>query len=281
MPMSERQLAEHLVQRIDGIRGGADDLSLDALFALLQIRRIDACPPNGQDGLYVEANRTVFINPAIRTPERRRFTAYHEVTHAIVADDTLLQEELAEMCPDDQSERLVVEMLCNVGAAEFIIPRARFVPFIRGFDSPLGCVATACDEFRGASLPAVAQQIAQYSETPGMVLICAEEPIRCQGGWRSACRHVQYAFLPPWPRSARYRPRPKRFQVLRPDHPLSAMFDRPQPFSGEAYYPYDTDRRIPCWCEGAWHSRSYRAVAQLTERRPQTSSAPQRLLDLG
>jgi hypothetical protein len=266
MLLSEAEMATHLLGLVDGVRARLPTVTLEALFEALEVKRIDAAPPTGQEGLYVRELGAVFLNPAIRTLERRVFTGFHEGTHAIVDRDPLLREQLAELCSDDKSERRVVEMLCDIGAAEFLMPREAFVPLVRAHDSPVRCIEAVERQFPGASLPAIAQQIAHYASPPGLVLVCADAPIPRPGGFERARVHVQYAFIRPVSGSARVRPRPKRYQVVKADHPLSSMFQDTARFSGETYYPYATDRRIPCWCEAEWHAPSQRVVALLTER---------------
>lgn len=266
MLMSEAELVKHLLALIDATRARLSNLTLESLFADLQLRRIDEAPPGGQEGLYVRELQAVFLNPAIRTAERKVFTGFHEGTHAIVDRDPVLREQLAELCPDDHTERQVIEMLCDVGAAEFLMPRATFVPLLRSQLPAVGCIPAVEREFPGASLPAIAQQIAHYALPAGLVLVCAHAPIPRPGGFERARPHVQYSFSRPDSKSRRARPRPKRYQTLREDHPLWAILHRPQPFSGETYYPYDTAKRIPCWCDAVWHAPSGRVVALLSER---------------
>lgn len=273
--MSEAEMAKHLLALVDQVRARLPALTLEALFEALELNRIDEAPPSGQEGIYVRELRAVFLNPSIRTPERRLFTAFHEGTHAIIDRDSLLQEQLAELCPDDRTERQVVEMLCDIGAAEFLMPREAFVPLVRSHDPVVGCINVVERQFPGASLPAIAQQIAHYASPPGLVLVCADAPIPRPCGFERARIHVQYAFIPPVSGSTRVRPRPKRYQTIRGDHPLFSMFHNRMPFNGETYYPYDTERRIPCRCEAEWHSPSQRVVAFLTERTRTPPSAQQ------
>lgn len=264
--MSERELAGHLLAQVDDIRGRLKSVCLDELFRELGVRRIDAAPPTGGDGLYSPELAAIFLNPHVRVVERRIFTGFHEGTHAIVRRDSTICEALAELCSSDEAERPIVEMLCNIGAAEFLMPRAEFVPIIRSAGSLAEQIGEVERTFTDASLPALAYQMAHYASPPGMVLVCAHAPIPRNGGFERIQTHIQYAFVPPFPGTRPGRYRPRRYQVIRDDHPISHVFDTRAGFSGDAYYPYSTATRIPCWCEAAWHARSRRVVAVLTER---------------
>lgn len=275
MPMSQRELAQHLLEQIDAVRANLPNTTLDALLKELNLRRIDAPPPSGGDGLYSQELGAVFLNPSVRVAERRIFTGFHEGTHAIVRRDATIRDELAELCPSDEAERPIIELLCNIGAAEFLMPRARFVPLLRSQPSLAECIERAEREFPEASLPALAQQIAHYASPPGMVLICAHAPIPREGGFERARTHIQYSFVPPVAGTGRVRPRPKRFQVIRDDHPIAGIVDHRRPYDGDTYYPYSTDARIPCWCEAVWHTRSQRVVAILRDRAPRRAGNEQ------
>lgn len=266
MLMSEAEMARHLLGLVDAVRAGLPRVTVDALLNHLELKRIDEEPPGGQEGLYVRELQAVFLSPKIRSAERKQFTGFHEGTHALVDRDALLREQLAELCSDDQAERRVIELLCDIGAAEFLMPRESFVPLMRSHSPSVRCIQQLEAEFPGASLPAIAQQIAHYTVPAGLVLVCAHGSIPGAGAPDRARVHIQYSFVRPVTGSARCRPRPRLYQPIRADHPIAAMFEGSAPFSGTTYYPYNTDKRIPCWCEAIWHSPSSRVVAILTDK---------------
>ena len=77
--------------------------------------------PSGTDG--AQKDKTIIINSQIKNEERKRFTQFHEVVHYLIREDDDLLSELQDYpySKDDEYKK-VVEILCNIGAAEFLMP---------------------------------------------------------------------------------------------------------------------------------------------------------------
>jgi hypothetical protein len=64
------------------------------------------------------------VDPAAGVPARRTFTFYHEIVHHVVRNHGELYSIISDQYHADGAFRAIQERLCNVGAAEFLLPRA-------------------------------------------------------------------------------------------------------------------------------------------------------------
>ncbi len=65
----------------------------------------------------------ILLDPTAGVPARRRFTFYHEVVHHLLRSHAELLSIIAEQYESDELLTNISERLCNVGAAEFLLPR--------------------------------------------------------------------------------------------------------------------------------------------------------------
>src|SRR2546421_2529846 len=66
---------------------------------------------------------TVVLDPSTGVRARQRFTLYHEIVHLLIKRNDELYSILHDQYPSDKDFNRIIERLCNVGAAEFVIPR--------------------------------------------------------------------------------------------------------------------------------------------------------------
>lgn len=64
------------------------------------------------------------LDPTAGVPARRTFTFYHEIVHHLLRRHDELYSIISDQYETDDSFRTIQELLCNVGAAEFLLPRA-------------------------------------------------------------------------------------------------------------------------------------------------------------
>ncbi|WP_456445553.1 ImmA/IrrE family metallo-endopeptidase [Oceanithermus sp.] len=76
----------------------------------------------GRDGLLDAASGTILVAEG-QSPRRQRFTLAHEVMHRLIEQDGELLSDLHEAYEGAALER-ALERLCNLGAAEMLLPRA-------------------------------------------------------------------------------------------------------------------------------------------------------------
>lgn len=77
--------------------------------------------PNSEGAAFANAIR---VDPTAGVPARRTFTTYHEIVHHVVRDHDELYSIISDQYQADAAFRAIQERLCNVGAAEFLLPRA-------------------------------------------------------------------------------------------------------------------------------------------------------------
>jgi hypothetical protein len=66
----------------------------------------------------------ILLDPAAGVPARRRFTFYHEIVHHLLREHTVeLYSIISDQYESDELLTSISERLCNIGAAEFLLPR--------------------------------------------------------------------------------------------------------------------------------------------------------------
>ncbi len=66
----------------------------------------------------------IMLDPTAGVPARRRFTFYHEIVHHLLRRNDELYSIINDQYVSDELLTSISERLCNVGAAEFLLPRA-------------------------------------------------------------------------------------------------------------------------------------------------------------
>jgi hypothetical protein len=143
-----RQKAVQAIDSFVSVFGEPDELPLDllTLASFLGIKLSEATPafspdaeltPDGQGGVEMR------VNPD-RPETRIRFSVGHEITHTFFPDHSSHVWPRADSRyrdlsnPDDY-----LEMLCDVGAAELVLPRRWFVRDALGISTAAGLIALA------------------------------------------------------------------------------------------------------------------------------------------
>lgn len=63
------------------------------------------------------------LDPTAGMPARRNFTFYHEIVHHVLRDHDELYSIINDQYESEDPFHAIQERLCNVGAAEFLLPR--------------------------------------------------------------------------------------------------------------------------------------------------------------
>jgi hypothetical protein len=127
--------------------------------------------PAGQSGM--RSGRQITINSRLTSLKRVEFTAFHEIVHILIEEDGEILSSLHDhfYSSSEQKEAWALEELCQVGAAEFVMPAAPFVEVMRGQGWKISSITTAADEFQ-CSVIAAAFQFAYCHPVPCTVLVC-------------------------------------------------------------------------------------------------------------
>lgn len=193
------------------------------------------------------------LDPTAGVAARRNFTFYHEIVHHILRNYEELYSIINDQYQTDELFRTIKERLCNVGAAEFLLPRG---------------VVTAAYEEHGFSVALI--DLLSQPEVISRVAACAQlafcAPHACIG---VACRRIQVTEpsgglaqdVPPArgdrtvidvafsSSSMRYNCASGTF--IARDHFLSAMFAMPhgERVSQRAAIPFKSGRQWSVECE--------------------------------
>ena len=130
--------------------------------------------PNGKDGSYIKQARKIVLNSQVQNggnggDERLNFTFFHELMHALIEDDENLLSDFADAYIRNDGD-LVMERMCNAGAAELLIPVQDIFHIVQknGFSTNL--IPELCCKFRASSLAVAFQLIRVASHRSYLVI---------------------------------------------------------------------------------------------------------------
>lgn len=193
------------------------------------------------------------LDPTAGVPARRTFTFYHEIVHHLLRRHDELYSIISDQYETDDSFRAIQERLCNVGAAEFLLPRAVVQAAYREHGFSVDLIAPL-------SQPGVVSRVAACAQ----LALCA--PHACIG---IVCRR-EHVSLPVGDLIADVAPSPSNHSiitvafssntmkykcasgtVIAGDHLLSQMFheDEGRRLESKEPIPFRSGRRWPVRCE--------------------------------
>ena len=200
--------------------------------------------------------RTIIVNSRVQNKERKKFTQFHEVTHHLIKEDGELIAILHDATFNQNGEfKRQLERLCNIGAAEFLMPREKFTKIYeeKGFNVELIPFATSYFE---SSAIATTIQLAQIAPHSCITAICEyglipNETSPAQGDFLKQLDytstkklHIVYSASSP---TAKYWL--ARYTRIPDDHLIHQAFRQSQSLEGESYVPFRTGKQPPCYCE--------------------------------
>jgi Zn-dependent peptidase ImmA (M78 family) len=107
--------------------------------------------PDDKDGSWVSSQRKIILNIKIRSVERRNFTFFHELMHSFIDDDDDLISDIHESL---ESPNILIERLCNVGAAELLIPTDNIRTLVAQSEFTSKLIPTLCENHRISGITA-------------------------------------------------------------------------------------------------------------------------------
>ena len=144
--------------------------TFDEICSGLGLSVIEDDLPIGTEGMYTE--KTIFLDSRIRNEERKRFTQFHEITHYLLEENEDLISELDEYTyGQGDRHHPQIEYLCNIGAAEFLMPSKEFARLYeeRGFNVQL--IPFAANYFKSSAIAATIQ-LAQVAPNKCIAVVC-------------------------------------------------------------------------------------------------------------
>ena len=247
-----------LVRKVVNKYASTTTPTFDEICSGLGLNVVEDALPSGKEGMYVEKEKAIFIDSRMQNEERKRFTQFHEVTHFLLKQDEDLISELDEYI-NSQAEghsQQLEEYLCNVGAAEFLMPSKEFVTLYeeRGFNVQL--IPFAANYFKSSAIAATIQ-LAQIAPNRCIAVVC-ENGLIPNGSAPSQASffttgnqyhnksrlHVIYSASSP---AASDRWLAKN-TVIPDDHLINQGFLKAEMLEAESYIPFPTWQES-CFCE--------------------------------
>ena len=200
--------------------------------------------------------RTILINSRVQNNERKQFTRFHEVTHHLINEDEELLSMLHDATWDQDGEyERQVERLCNIGAAEFLMPHKEFIKLYEAKGFSVELIPVAANYFE-SSVIATTIQLAQVAPNSCITAICEH------GLMPNETAQSQ----PPLFDEENHTPQPKLHVVysasspatkywlargtnIPEDHLIHQAFLGAQHLEGQSYVPFRSGNRMPCYCE--------------------------------
>lgn len=116
----------------------------------------------GESGTVAEINgKTVITVNSVEPEERQRFTICHEIAHKILG----LPSDHKHVPQWGYAKRDINEVLCDIFAAELLMPLGQFKAAMNGQDAGLDTILRLKDAFK-TSFPATASRYARLAEFP-------------------------------------------------------------------------------------------------------------------
>ena len=208
-----------------------------------------------RDGMIIKP-RTILINSSIQSQERKRFTQFHEVMHHLIRKDGELISMLHEMpwSQNDEYEKQL-ERLCNIGAAEFLMPREEFTKLYKEKGFSIELIPFATNYFESSAI-ATTIQLAQVAPNSCITAICeyglmpnetaqSQPPLFDEENHTPQPKlHVVYSASAP---ATKYWL--ARSTRIPDDHLIHQAFLKDQFLEEESYVPFRSGNKMPCNCE--------------------------------
>lgn len=174
--------------------------------------------PEGKYGSFIEERNRIIID-SDSAPKRARFTLAHEVMHYLIRGDAEVLSELHEEFEGNQLET-ELETLCNLGAAEMLLP-GEVVDAAIAKKGQHPKLVPELAEMHQVSEEVVIIALAERGPTPSLVLMAGSKPLRVY----FSAKHQ------------RIFDRVSRGAGFRRDDPLVVAFETALPYKGKANLP--------------------------------------------
>ena len=118
----------------------------------------------------------IFVNSIHITP-RQRFTVAHEISHLLLEEFTESAErEILARNLNQYSGKTKEEILCDISAAELLMPEKLFEPDVRKSDIGFDWIRKLADRYQ-SSLTSTGLRYAQYSPFPCALVIIEDKVV--------------------------------------------------------------------------------------------------------
>lgn len=228
--------------------------TFDEICSGLELTVKEGSLPDGIDG--IQKDTTIIINSQIKNKERKRFTQFHEVAHYLIEQnkDLIYDFDDTTRSQDDGYEKFL-EQLCNIGAAEFLMPRKVFAELYKEREFNVGLIPYAARYFKSSAI-ATTIQLAQIAPHSCITAVCEYglipnkmAPVQAHlfdGKNFPAKRKLHIVYSAPSPATKYWL---AKHTEIPEDHVINQAFLQSQPVEGESYVPFQSGKKMPCHCE--------------------------------
>jgi len=171
--VTEQDLLKASVELAEKTRHEIDEaeLTLDDFPAIAEHYGIELIwhgLPDENPGCYIKARRRIVLDPSAQSPERLNFTFFHELMHDRIEHDDNLLSMLADAYIG--SEDVVIERLCNAGAAELLIPTFDLRKTLQVCEFSTGSIPMLCEQYGASSIAVAFKMISAASHDCFLVI---------------------------------------------------------------------------------------------------------------
>jgi hypothetical protein len=226
--LPDRQLRERIIDIVQRVREqvpqDVTNFNIEKHFGLQVCR---GKLPVDKDGAYIEKEAIIIINDQITSDERYNFTVFHELSHHLIRKDEDLYSYIhdAYLAPNDFEN--MIELICNVGAAEFLLPRDTVRGLIESEGVSLNLVPRLCQSDT-VSGPVALIQLIQCAPNQCYGVVCEYGVSPISAGaiqetfFNSHPENTLYILYAMWSPSAKYKI--ARFTSIPKNHLLMQAF---------------------------------------------------------
>lgn len=119
-------------------------------------------------GCYIKEQKKIILDPSVQSPERLNFTFFHELMHDRIEHDDNLLTLIADA--HIGSDEAMIERLCNVGAAELLIPVSDLQQVVHGCGFSTSLIPILCDRYDASSIAVAFKMISTASHDCYLVI---------------------------------------------------------------------------------------------------------------
>jgi len=216
-----------------------------------------------QDGMLVEDR--IILNTGGRGEERMNFTFYHEVTHHLIrTNDDLLS--LIHEVPGDVDT--MIERLCNIGSAAFLVPPDELDPFLAENGFSVTAIPPLCEKYKASGLVVAFQMINHARHDCYLVVgtptttVVEELPLMPRAEIPARSRVVLSVLYSAASPRAKYSI--ARETVIPHEHLIYSAYNEASHVKGPSFIPFRGGNRMPAECDALFFRNNIYAFLNVT-----------------
>jgi hypothetical protein len=249
---SDRQLREEVIKLVQTTcQKLPRNASISDIENCFPLRVYEDILPLDKDGAYIEEESKIVINKLVTSEERRQFTLYHELVHYLIRSDNDLYSYLHDAYPKTMHFDRTIELVCNIGAAELILPRENVRSLIAQKGFSLSLLLDLCQLGR-VSGPAALIQLVECAPNQCYGVVCEHGilPIPADSNQKTfvdqSATNTLYILYEIWSPTVRYPI--ARFTRIPKDHMLFRNAPDQTIFKGKDRIPFRSGKnwQVPC-----------------------------------